>query len=141
MDEDRPDDPARSADAGRPRRAPPTIDLEASEVTDKTESGGGAEANRDAPGHAAKPRLAWLSAAAISPFLVAAVTGAVTAALVLAPAWAIGEPGGNAQPIAKAESNTGAIEALSSRVGELEGGVTKPATPASDSAQAARFDA
>jgi hypothetical protein len=141
MDEDRPDDPARSADAGRPRRPPPTIDLEASEVTDKTESGGGTEADRDAPSHAAKPRLAWLAAAAISPFLVAAVTGAVTAALVIALAWAIGEPGGNVRPIAKAESNTGAIEALSSRIGELEGRVTKLVTPASDPAQAARLDA
>jgi hypothetical protein len=141
MDENRSDDPALSPDAGRPRRAPPTIDLEASEVTDKTQ-GGGTEANRDAgSGHDAKPRFAWLSAAAISPFLVAGITGAVTAALVIALASAIGWPGGGAEPVVKAESNTGAIEALSSRVSELESRAAKLAAPAPDPAQAARLDA
>jgi hypothetical protein len=141
MDEDRPEDPARSPDAGRPRRAPPTIDLEASEVTDKTE-GGSSQADRDArPRHDTESRFAWLSAAAILPHLVAAVTGAVTAALVIALAWAIGWPGDSAQPTAKAEINAPAIETLSSRVSELEGRATKLAAQASDSAQSARLEA
>jgi hypothetical protein len=149
MDEDRPDDPARSPDAGRPRRAPPTIDLEASAVTDKTEGGGSQDsrdANREAPHgssprHDDKPRFAWPSAAAISPHLVAAVTGAVAAALVIALAWAIGWPGDSTQPVAKIESNAGAIATLSSRLGELEGRAAKPASPVSDAAQSARLDA
>ena len=143
MDEDRPDDPARS-DAPRPRRAPPTIDLEASEVTDKTE-GGGSQARHDGNHDTSsrqdtKPRFAWPSISAISPFLVAAVSGAVTAALVIALAWALGWPGESAQPIAKAEVNAGAIETLASRVSELEGRAAKLSS-ASDPAQSARLDA
>jgi hypothetical protein len=137
MDEDRPDDPARSPDAPRPRRAPPTIDLEASEVTEKTEGTGGASQ----ADHDAGPRFAWLSMAAISPHLAAAVTGAVAAVLVIVLAWAIGWPSESAQPVAKAEVNAGAIETLSSRVSELEGRAAKPSSPASDPAQSAKLDA
>lgn len=144
MDEDRPDDPARP-DAPRPRRAPPTIDLEASEVTDKTE-GGGSQARHDGSHdtnarHDTKPRFAWPSISAISPFLVAAVSGAVTAALVILLAWVLGWPGESAQPIAKAEVNAGAIETLASRVSELEARAAKPAAAASDPVQSARLDA
>ena len=152
MDEDSPDDPARPPDAPRPRRAPPTIDLQASEVTEKTEDGGSSQGNHDGDRdarprhdtesrHDAKARFAWPSTAAISPHLVAAVTGAVTAALVIALAWALGWPGNGDQPTAKAEINAGAIETLSSRVSELEGSAAKPATPASDPAQSAKLDA
>ena len=152
MDEDSPDDPARPPDAPRPRRAPPTIDLEASEVTEKTEDGsrsqGDHDGDRDArlrhdteSRHDAKPRFAWPSTAAISPHLIAAVTGAVTAALVIALAWALGWPGNSDQPTAKAEIDAATIETLSSRVSELEGRATRPATPASDPAQSARLDA
>ena len=146
MNEGSPDDPARPPDAGRSRRAPPTIDLEASEVTDKTEGGSGSQASGHAdhdagPRHDDKPRFAWPSTAAISRPLIAAVTGVITAALLLALAWALGWPGEGAQPIAKAEINAGAIETLSSRVSELEGRAAKPASPTPDPAQSARLDA
>jgi hypothetical protein len=146
MDEDRPDDPALAPDAPRPRRAPPTIDLKASEVTEKTEGGASqasGQADRDAgPRHDPKPRFAWFSTAvAISPHLAPAATGAVAAALVIAAAWAIGWPGESAQPIAKAEINAGAIAQLSSRLIELEGRATKPSLPATDPAQSAKLDA
>jgi hypothetical protein len=128
MDDNRPDDAAASPDAGRPKRAPPTIDLEASEVTKPAEdAGNGGPAGRSSR----------LSFAAISPFFVAAVTGAITAVLVMAVAWAMGWPGETARPIA--ETNAGAIEALSSRITELEGRVSKPAGP--DPALSSRFDA
>jgi hypothetical protein len=142
--EDRPDDPAPSPEAGRPRRAPPTIDLEASEVTEKTEGGASqpsGQADHDArPPHDAKSRFAWLSTAAISPHLIPAATGAVAAVLVIAAAWAIGWPGEGAQPIARAEIDAGAIEQLSSRITEIEGRATKPPLPASDPAQSAKLD-
>jgi len=140
MDEDRPDDPALAPDAGRPRRAPPTIDLEASEVTEKTERTGGSQASGQAD-QDARRRFAWLSTAAISPLLAPAATGAVTAALLIAAAWAIGWRGESAQPVAKAEINAGAIAQLSSRVTELEGRATKPSSPALDPAQSAKLDA
>jgi hypothetical protein len=147
--EDRPDDPALSPDAGRPRRAPPTIDLEASEVTEKTEGDGGtSQADHDpsprqdpGPRHDHKRRFAWLSTAAISPHLIPAVTGAVTAALVIALASAIGWPGESAQPVQNAGLNASAIAQLSSRVNELEGRATKPSLGTSDPAQSARLDA
>jgi hypothetical protein len=128
MDDNRPDDAAASPDAGRPKRAPPTIDLEASEVTKPAE---------DAGNNGPAGRSSRLSVAAISPLFVAAVTGAITAVLVMAVAWAMGWPGETARPIA--ESNTGAIEALSSRVTELEGLTSKPAGP--DPALSSRFEA
>jgi hypothetical protein len=127
MDDNRPDDAAASPDAGRPKRAPPTIDLEASVVTKPAD---------DADNNPAGPS-SRLSVAAIPPFLVAALTGAIAAVLVLAIAWAVGWPGEPARPIA--QSNAGAVEALSSRVTELEGLLSKPASP--DPALASRFEA
>lgn len=132
MDDNTLDD-ANSPEAGRPRRAPPTIDLEASEVTNSTTSTNSesADAKNDAK------RSSRLSSASLQPFLVAAITGAVTAALVIAVAWAVGRPAETAQPVA--EINAGAIEALSSRLAELEGRASKPTAP--DPALASRLDA
>ena len=122
------DDAGTSPEAGRPRRAPPTIDLEASEVTASTESAGD---KSDAK------RSSWLSSAALHPFWVAAVTGAVTAVLVIAVAWAVGWPAETPRPVA--ETNTSAVEALSSRLAEVEGRVSKPAAP--DAALSSRLEA
>jgi hypothetical protein len=128
MGDNRTDDAAISPEAGRPRRAPPTIDLEASEVTKPAEdAGNGSPAGRSS----------WLSSAALHPFWVAAVTGAVTAVLVMAAAWALGWPGETARPMA--ETNTGAVEALSSQITELEGRLSKPASL--DPALSSRLDA
>ena len=126
MDDNRPDD-ATPPDSGRPRRAPPTIDLEASDVTPPAADAG-----------SAKPagRFAWLSSVAIPPFVVAAISGAIAAVLVMAVVWAAGWPTEAPRPIA--EINTGAIDALSSRVSELEGRSSKPAAP--DPALSSRLD-
>ena len=132
MDDNTLDD-ANSPEAGRPRRTPPTIDLEASEVTASTTSTDSESADAKNDGK----RSSRLSSASLQPFLVAAITGAVTAALVIAVAWALGRPAETAQPVA--EINAGAIEALSSRLAELEGRASKPAAP--DPALASRFDA
>jgi hypothetical protein len=126
MDDNTLDD-AASPEAGRPRRAPPTIDLEASEVTSATASGDKSDDKRSSGS----------SSAALHPFWVAAVTGAVTAVLVIAVAWAVGWPAETARPVA--ETNAGAIEMLSSRLTELEGRVSKPAAP--DPALSSRFEA
>src|SRR5580704_2264711 len=120
------DDAGTSPEAARPRRAPPTIDLEASEVTASTDSAGD---------KADAKRPSW-SSVALHPFWVAAVTGAVTAVLVIAIAWAVGWPAETARPVA--ENNAGAIETLSSRLAELEGQVSKPV--ASDTALSSRLE-
>jgi hypothetical protein len=126
MDDNTLDDVA-SPEAPRPRRTPPTIDLEASEVT--SASAGGDKGD--------DKRSSWFSSAALHPFWVAAVTGAVTAVLVIAVAWAVGWPAETARPVVATDA--GAIETLSSRLTELEGRVSKPVVP--DPALSSRFDA
>ena len=128
MEDNRPDDAATSPEASRPRRAPPTIDLEASEVTASSENAGNKSDN--------KPN-SWLPPTAFHPFLVAAATGTITAAIVIAIAWAAGWPTETARPMA--ETNADAVAMLSSRVSELEGQASKPAAP--DPALSSRFDA
>ena len=133
MDDNRPDDSATAPDAGRPRRAPPTIDLEASEVTTSFESAGsGGDGDKGEARQAS-----WLSYATLQPFLVAALTGAVTAAVVIVGARMAGWPAETTRPVA--EINTGAIEALSSRLSDLEGRTSKPVAP--DATVSSRFDA
>ena len=133
MDDNRPDDSATAPDGGRPRRVPPTIDLEASEVTTSFESAGsGGDGDKGEARQAS-----WLSYATLQPFLVAALTGAVTAAVVIVGARMAGWPAETTRPVA--EINTGAIEALSSRLGDLEGRTSKPVAP--DATVASRFDA
>lgn len=129
MDDNRPDDPKPSPEPGRPRRAPPTIDLEASEVTTKPAE------DADTSGDSSQSRSPRYSAAALAPFLIAGVTGALAAGLVLAVAWALGWPNGTAQPAA----DNNAIATLSSQVADLDARLSKPA--GADPALASRLDA
>jgi hypothetical protein len=128
MDHNRPDDPTPSPDSGRPRRAPPTIDLEASEVTRPAEEAG----ERGDAGRSFR-----LSAVAFRPFWIAGLTGALMAALVIAVAAALGWLGEPAQPVA--QNDAGAIATLSSKLADLDARVSKPAGV--DPALAARLDA
>jgi hypothetical protein len=132
MDEEKPEDPSRPVEAERPRRDPPTIDLEASEVSPATEAAGtaGAEAKRSRA-----PR----SASAVVTIFLAAVIAALTAALVMAGSWLGGWPGQPAPPQADQRINA-SIDTLTSRVANLEARTAKPAAAASDPALAARLD-
>jgi hypothetical protein len=134
MDEDRPED-TLSPDSGRARRAPPTIDLEASEVSGETQAAAGAAS----AGAGSQSKRSWPSpsAGAISAMATSAVTGAVTAALVIAAAWYLGWPGETAAPPA----NTEAIDTLTSRLAEIESRSARPAATAPDPAAAARVEA
>ena len=122
MDEDRPEDTSPPPDSGRAKRAPPTIDLEASEVSGETQ-GAGAETNADAQPEQSSERSSarsfpWPSA--ISAMLTAAVTSAVTALLVVAVAWVVGWPGETAPPPTSPQTNASAIDTLTSRVDDIE---------------------
>jgi hypothetical protein len=134
MDDNRPDDPAPAPDSPRPKRAPPTIDLEATEVTTKpAEDAAGENAGSEGePGRA--PRF---SSASLQPFWIAGLTGALTAAVVVVIATALGWPGETAQPVA--ESNKSAIASLSSKLADLDVRVSRPTGV--DPALAARLDA
>ncbi len=134
MVDDRPEDLGPSPDVGRAKRTPPTIDLEASEVSGETRNVG------DDPQPEPKPERVSRepSAAAISPWLVAAVSGAVAAALVIGVGWILGWPAVSPVAPAATEINAAVIDGLSARVASVESKASKPAT---DPAAAARIEA
>ena len=137
MVEDMPEDEGPAPDSGRAKRAPPTIDLEASEVSGETRKvGDGAQPERssEAPSSPERP------AAAISAWLIAVVSGAVAAALVIGVGWMLGWPAVPATPAAS-EINAAVIGDLGARVAAVESRTSKPATPAPDPASAARIEA
>jgi hypothetical protein len=132
MVEDRPEDTDPSPDSGRVRRAPPTIDLEPSEVSGETRNAG-ADAQ---PEHLSEAP----AAAAISPWVIAPVSGAVAAALVICVAWVLGWPGVPATP-APPQVNAAVIDDLAARIASVESKTSKPGAPAPDPAAAARVEA
>ena len=140
MDEDRPEDTSPSPDSGRAKRAPPTIDLEASEVSGETQ-GARPAAQAIVRSVFLLGPFRWPSSAAMPATLTAAVTGAVTAALVIAVAWMVGWPGETAPPVASPQANAAAIDTLPSRLADIEARSIKPSAAAPDPAQALRLDA
>jgi hypothetical protein len=126
MVEDRPEGIEPSPDLGRAKRAPPTIDLEASEVSGETRN----------VGDDAQPEpVAEHAASAVSAWAVAAVSGIVAASLVICVAWILGWPA-PAPP-----ATTAAVDDLAARVASIESKSGKPAVPVPDPAAAARLDA
>jgi hypothetical protein len=132
MVDDRPEDSEPSPDSGRAKRAPPTIDLEATEISGETQSAGA--------GDQPKRLFQWPAAAAISSTVIAAVTGAGAAALVIAVALFLEWPGEVAPPTAAPQANA-AIDALASRVAGIEAKAAKPPASAPDPAAATRIEA
>ena len=138
MVEDRPEESGPLGGAGRPKREPPTIDLEATDVSTtpretadvKAEPASAADAPAEHVASAAKP---------VSPWAIAPISGAVAAALVIAVGWALGWPTVQAPPPA-VQLNAGAIDDLTTRIAGLESKASKPATPAADPAAAGRIE-
>lgn len=124
MVDDSPEDNDRS-DVSRPKRTPPTIDLDASEVSGDTSAG-------------SSSRLKWpfprVSRMAMVTVMTAAAFGAAAAVLVMTLGALWGEPNDSA-------GASSAIEALTSRVGEIETKLAKSRNPLSDPAIAARIEA
>jgi hypothetical protein len=136
MVDDRPEDTGSSAESVRPKRAGPTIDLEATEVT-------GAPRN-PAPG--APPEPAPESAperpsASIFPVIAAALAGAAAAAAVLGVAWYLGW--NTASPLPAPPADTAAIDGLTARIASVESKANAPQplpAPVPDPAAAARIE-
>jgi hypothetical protein len=150
-------------DFGRARRAPPTIDLEASEVSRDTRDAGGdaapesashepqgeetrsdetvaAEAAATEPPHpTSAPIPPRPISAPISPWVIAPVSGAVAAALVIGVGWVLGWPA--VQPAAPVtpQVSVAAVDGIAARVAGLETKISKPATPVADPATVARI--
>jgi hypothetical protein len=159
--QDRPDE-ATPPDSGRARRAPPTIDLEASEVSGETRASGTSvppvsppsepeppEAALEEPAshepEAAKPEepISRPTSPRISPWVIAPLSGAVAAALVIGVGWMLGWP--EVQPAAPAapQVSVKAVDDLTARVAglssRLESVASRPVVPAADPASAARL--
>jgi len=139
MVEDRPEDTGSLPDSDRPKRAPPTIDLEASEVTT-----GAATASDAAPPEAAAETAASPDVpppAPVSPWVVAPVAGAVAAALVIGVGWMLGWPAIQpaSTPLAP-QLNAAAIDDLAARIAGVETRIGKPVAPAADPASTARME-
>ena len=132
MVDDKPEDTTPSPDSGRVKRAPPTIELEASEVSGET-------ANADEP---AQPEPAGREPAApISPWVVAALSGAVAASLVICVGWLLGWPAVLPATSSSPPFNATAIDDLTARVAGIEAKIGQPAAPAADPAMAGRLEA
>jgi len=163
MADDSQQDASPPADAGRTRRAPPTIDLEATDVTTapKVEAADAAaeqgetpqtEPAPEQPAHEQAPAeqteaggsaadaaeaAAPLPRATISPWVIAPFSGAVAAALVIGVGWMLGWPAVQAPPAAP-QVSAAAVDELSARLASLEAKAGKPVT---DAALGARADA
>jgi hypothetical protein len=147
MADDRPEEHGPLPDPDRPRRAPPTIDLEATEVSTETPKASGEAQHEPEPASEPTPEAASAEQVSeaepparptsrpISPWVIAPFSGAVAAALVIGVGWLLGWPA--VQP-AGPLLNASAIDDLTARVASLESKVSKP--PALDPA-AARMDA
>ncbi len=167
MADDKPEDAGLAPEFGRAKRTPPTIDLEATEVsTQPQDVAGEPEAQpsaeqvnaeqadaEDAEVETAKVETAKVETAkaepehseaqaavasgAISPWVIAPFSGAAAAAVVIAVGWALGWPAVQAPPAAP-QVTSATVDALSGRVAAVE---AKAGKPAADPAMSARLDA
>ena len=139
MVDDRPEDTEPVPDPGRAKRAPPTIDLEASEVTGETQNAGAgaaaqarAEAERQPEAASAEPVSAWV---------IAAVSGLVAAALVIAVGWMLGWPAVQPATPGAPQINAAVIDDLVARIAGVESKTSKFSATAPDPAAAQRLEA
>ncbi len=142
MVDDRPEDTGSPPDSGRPRREPPTIDLKATEVSSETQPAAADAPAEPAPEAASAapdspPTSPPVPSKPVSPWIVAPVSGAVAAALVIGVGWMLGWPAVQPASPAAPQLNAAAIDDLTARIAGLESKVGKPAA---DPAAAARVD-
>jgi len=154
MVDDRSEDTGSLPGSERPKRAGPTIDLEATVVSDDTKSSAeksSAEAPSEpeaAPAPEATPvssveeppadAVSPPSAPPVSPWIVAPVSGAVAAALVIGIGWMLGWPPIQPASAPSAPQLTAAVDGLTARVAGLE---SKAGKAVPDPAAAARTEA
>ena len=149
MVDDRPEDTGSLPDSSRPKREPPTIDLDATEVSGETRRADGAsteapsepspESAPEAPATADAPSMSPVDAPPsrpVSPWIIAPVSGAAAAALVIGVGWMLGWPAIQPASAPPAPQLNAAIDSLTARVAGLEPKVGKP-----DPAAAARTEA
>jgi hypothetical protein len=123
MVDDKSDDSVPQAELDRPKRAPPTLDLDAIEISDETQ-------HADAADAALKPasERSWPLGTIMSSAIVSAIFGAGAAALVV---WTMGWPGETAPPAPAPQVNNAAVDALAARIANVE---SKAAAPQNNNA-------
>ena len=146
MVDDKGDETGSLPDSERPKRAPPTIDLEATDVSTATSHADGAAKSESTAEPTAEPAseppvtppAAAPVSAPISPWIVAPVSGAVAAALVIGVGWMLGWPAVQPAAVPPAPAlNAAAIDDLTARIAGLE---SKAGKPVADPAAAARVE-
>lgn len=165
MADDKPEDAGKPEDAkiapesGRAKRTPPTIDLEATEVSTQPQEMAAEPEAQPATGQAAheqatveeakveeaKPEpqpepveaQAAVASPPVSPWVIAPFSGAIAAAIVIGVGWMLGWPAVQAPPTAP-QVTSATVDALSGRVAAVEAKAAKSAT---DPAMVARIDA
>ncbi|HEX9214344.1 MAG TPA: hypothetical protein VF901_27850 [Bradyrhizobium sp.] len=162
MADDKPEDAGLAPESGRAKRTPPTIDLEATEVSTQPQDVAGEpeaqptaeQAKSEQPSveeakfeearfEEAKPEperaeaQAAVAPAAVSPWVVAPFSGAVAAAVVIGVGWMLGWPAVQAPPAAP-QVTSATVDALGGRVAAVE---AKAGKPAADPAIVGRIDA
>jgi hypothetical protein len=131
MVDDKPEDIGPQPDLNRPKRAAPTLDLDAIEISDETQ-------NADAVNAAEKPAPPRPVAAIMSSAIVAAIFGAGAAAAVI---WTMGWPGEAAAPAPPPQVNNATLDALAGRVASVESKAAAPAPPPPPQLNDAAIDA
>jgi hypothetical protein len=130
MVDDRLADADSSGEAARSKREGPTIDLEASEVSSETKPAPPTESAHEAPSDPEPPKDAAASESAprrkpMSAWLIAPLSGAVAAALVIAVGWMLGWLQVQTPPPAP-QVTAATVDDLTGRIAALEGKVNKP---------------
>jgi hypothetical protein len=147
MVDERPEDTGSLPGEGRPKREPPTIDLEATEVSSETKRADGASSEATpepvaeptpeaAKASVGEPPVAETPSRPVSPWIVAPFSGAAAAALVIGVGWMLGWPAIQPASAPPAPQLSAAVDSLTARVAGLEPKVGKP-----DPAATARTEA
>lgn len=152
MADDVREDAGPAPDTGKVKRAPPTIDLEATKVSEaaspeskpadaapQPEPQAPGEPSGEAPKEAPKAAASAPPSAPVSPWVIAPFSGAAAAALVIAVGWLLGWPAVQAPPAAPQVTHA-AFDDLSRRLAGLESNTARTPPPVTDPAVTARLD-
>lgn len=154
MADDRSEETGSVPVSGRSKRAAPTIDLEATVVSDEAKSSAEAPSEpqpeaasapeatpapsaEERPDDMASPSVAPPASATVSPWIVAPISGAVAAALVIGVGWMLGWPPIQPASAPSAPQLTATVDGLTARIVGLE---SKAGKVVPDPAAAARAD-
>jgi hypothetical protein len=156
MVDDIPEDKEASPDLGRAKRAPPTIELKATEVSSETphaaadtppeqpSQGSSQESTQESSQESSNESSKASSKTAVSSAIISAVCGAGAAALVIGGVWFSGwsatAPATPAVSAAAIDDLTARVTSVESEIGQSKA-VTPAAAAAPDPAVSARIDA